>query len=157
MSVNNGLRDIPSLNQTSVQVAVAASVAALRNGWSDQDMADEWGVSAGTVNNAQNKRHDLSLMNWLKLGKRFGPSGLNTVLALLGMRAVQESAVVVDVAKVPAELAATLPEMINLLCDGDCKDQDVRALEANGSIDTILKVADFLRQRRDEVRLRAIP
>lgn len=153
MSDHNGLRDLPSLTQTSLRKAVAATVAAHRNGWSDQDMGDEWGVSAGTVNNAQNAAHDLALMNWLKLGKRFGPGGLNTVLALLGVRAIQDTDVVLDVSKVPHDVASLLPVLIELLSDGDCKAADIRKLEEIDAIDRIQKVADFLRQRRDEVRL----
>lgn len=156
MSVNNGLRDLPSLTQSSVRTAIASTVAGLRNGHSDQDMADEWGVSAGTVNNAQNLRNDLALMSWLRLGRRFGPDGLNTVLALLRMKAVRDDAVVVDVAKVPFEIASTLPLLIHLLADGECCDSDLRKLEEAGVIDTLLTTADFLRQRRDDVRLKSV-
>lgn len=150
---NNGLGDVPGLKQSSVLSAIASTVSSFRNGWSDQEMADEWDVSAGTVNNATNKKHELSLSNWLKLGKRFGPAGLNTVLALLKMKAVRDDAVVVDVAAVPFSVASVLPLLIKLLADGDCTDADVRELERAGAIDTMLQTADFLRQRRDDVRL----
>ena len=119
-------------------------------------MAEEWGVSAGTVGNAQNKNHDLGLMNWLKLGRRFGPAGLNTVLALVGMRAVRDEACLLDVSKVPVELAECLPLLIELLSDGECCDHDVRKLEQAGVISTLARVADVLRQRRDTVRLREV-
>lgn len=154
MSVNNGLGDIPRLTQTSVLQAIASTVSGLRNGWSDQEMADEWDVSAGTVNNATNKKHELSLTNWLKLGKRFGPEGVNTVLALIRMKAVHLTTVVVDVAKVPFEIASALPLLIELLGDGVCCDDDVRKLEKAGAIDALIRVSNYLRQRRDEVRLK---
>ena len=155
-SFNNGLGNARRLKQSAVRQAVASTVAATRNGWSDADMAEEWGVSAGTVNNAQNKAHDLSLMNWLKLGERFGPAGLNTVMSLIGMKAVRDTACCLDVSKVPHEVASVLPELIDLLADGDCSDADIRALEASGAITKLLRVADHLRQRRDETRLREV-
>jgi hypothetical protein len=154
VSVDNGLGDLPQLKQSAVLQAVSSTVSACRNGWSDQEMADEWDVSAGTVNNATNKKHEVSLSNWLKLGRRFGPEGLNTALALVRMKAVHLTAVVVDVAKVPFEVASTLPLLIQLLGDGECCDDDVRKLEKAGAIEAILKTAAYLRQRRDEVRLK---
>lgn len=152
MSVNNGLGDLPRLTQTSVRSAVASSVADTRNGWSDQEMADEWGVSASTVNNAQNKKHDLALMNWLMLGSRFGPESLNAVLAIVGMKAVRLGAVIIDVATVPLKIAQALPLLIKLLADGECCDRDMRELEEAGAVEAILNTADYLRQRRNEVQ-----
>lgn len=157
MSVANGLGDIPSLTQTSLRTAACSTVSALRNGWSDQDMADEWGVSAGTVNNATNQNHDLSLMSFLRLGKRFRAAGVNTVLALIGLRATEADAVHIDVAGLPCELAGTLPLLIDLLRDGECSNGDVRQLEAAGAIESIVTIAEYLRQRRDAVRLRVAP
>lgn len=151
---NNGLGDLPRLTQTSVRAAVASTVAETRNGWSDQEMAEEWGVSASTVNNAQNKKHDLTLMNWLELGKRFGPESLNAVLALVGMKAVRLSAVGIDVGKMPLEIARALPLLIELLADDDCSDLDMRKLEQAGAVEAILNAADYLRHRRNEIRTR---
>lgn len=154
MEVNNGLGDLPRLTQSSVLQAVSATVSGCRNGWSDQEMADEWDVSAGTVNNATNKKHEISLTNWLKLGRRFGPDGLNTVLALLRMKAVPLDAVTVDVGRVPFDLASALPLLIELLADDECCDSDVRILDQAGAIDAIGRIADYLRQRREQVRLK---
>ncbi len=153
---HNGLGIPRRLKQSSLRQAVASTVAAHRNGWSEAEMAEEWGVSAGTVGNAQNKNHDLGLMNWLKLGERFGPAGLNTVLALVGMRAIRDEACLLDVSKVPVELAECLPLLIELLADGECCDTDVRKLERADVISTLCRVADLLRQRRDDVRLREV-
>jgi hypothetical protein len=149
VSVTNGLGDLPRLTQSSVLKAVASTVSGCRNGWSDQEMADEWDVSAGTVNNATNKKHEISLTNWLKLGRRFRAAGLNPVLALLRMKAVQDDAVVLDVAKVPFEIASVLPLLIALFDDGECSDSDVRQLDKAGAIETLQRTADYLRQRRD--------
>jgi hypothetical protein len=154
--LNNGLGDTRRLKQSSLRQAIATTVAANRNGWSEAEMAEEWGVSKGTVNNAQNKSHDLGLMNWLKLGERFGPAGLNTVLALVGMKAVRDDQCVIDCAVVPVEIAQCLPLLIELLADGDCSDADVRRLEQAGIIGTLARTSDLLRQRRDTVRLREV-
>lgn len=155
-TAHNGLGVSRRLKQTTMRQAVATTVAANRNGWSEAEMAEEWGVSAGTVGNAQNKNHDLSLMNWLKLGERFGPAGLNTVLGLVGMRAIRDDSATLDISSVPVELAQCLPLLIELLADGECCDADVRKLEQAGVIGTLARVADVLRQRRDTVRLREV-
>lgn len=155
-NAHNGLGNSRRLKQSSLRQAIATTVASNRNGWSEAEMAEEWGVSAGTVGNAQNKNHDLGLMNWLKLGERFGPAGLNTALALIGMRAIRDESCMLDVSKVPVELATCLPMLIELLADGECCDVDVRKLEGAGVIGTLCRVADLLRQRRDEVRLREV-
>jgi hypothetical protein len=116
-------------------------------------MAEEWDVSAGTVNNATNKKHEISLSNWLKLGRRFGPGALDTVLSLVGAKAVAITQVAIDVAKVPFDIASVLPLLIELFADGDCSDGDVRRLERAGAIEAITRVAEYLRQRRNEVRV----
>jgi hypothetical protein len=155
-TAHNGLSNVRRLTQSTFRQAVSSSVSACRNGWSDEEMAEQWGVSAGTVNNAQNKKHDLGMLNWLKLGERFGPAGLNTALALVGMRAIRDDCATIDVSLVPIELAQCLPLLIELLADGDCSDSDVRKLEQAGVIGTLARVADVLRQRRDTVRLREV-
>lgn len=146
----------PRVTQTGYRTAVASTVAALRNGHSDQDFGDEWGVSAGTVNNAQNKTKSLSGENLVKLGQVFGPAGLNTVLATIGLKAVRDSECCLDVSKVPHDVASALPLLIELLSDGECCDNDMRRLEEAGVVDTFLRIADGLRQRRDVVRLRGV-
>ncbi len=156
MAVPKGLSNRPRLNETSYQQAVAETVADLRNGYSDQEFAELWGISAGTVNNAQNKKHALSGVPLLKLGERFGPDALDTVLSLIGARAVAVDAVTIDVATIPCEVAKTLPLLIELFGDGHCSNADVRALDRGGVIDCLGKVADMLRQRRDGLRLEAV-
>lgn len=156
MSVHKGLSNRPRLTETSYQHAVAGSVAAMRNGYSDQEFAELWGVSSGTVNNAQNKKHALSGMPLLKLGERFGPEALDTVLSLIGARAVPVDAVTIDVSAVPCDVAKVVPLLIELFADGDCSNGDVRTLEKAGAIDCLGRVADMLRQRRDGMRLEAV-
>lgn len=156
MTGTNGLGDRVRLTQTSYRHAVSETVAAARNGYSDQEMADIWGVSAGTVNNAQNKNNDLSALPLLKLADRFGPDALNTVLALVGAKAVQVDAVTVDVSAIPCEVAKVVPLLIELFADGHCSNNDVRTLDKAGAIDCLGRVVDMLRQRRDGMRLEAV-
>jgi hypothetical protein len=151
VSDHNGLSNCSSLKQSSVLTKIAATVSLLRGAWTDQDMADEWGVSAGTVSNAQNQRHELSLMAWLRLGKRFGTAGLNPVLSLLRMKAVRDDAIVIDLAKVPLKVASALPLLMQVMGDNECCDGDVRKLEEAGAIDEFVALAAYLEQRRSAI------
>lgn len=152
-AINTGVINRTRITQSSYRKAVSKTVAAHRNGYSDQDFSDIWGVSAGTVNNAQNLKKDLTAIPLLKLGERFGPDGLNTVLALIGMKAVHDTDVTIDVENVPCDIASVLPLLIELFRDGECCDGDVRKLDDAGAIDKICELADYLRQRRNGVRL----
>lgn len=156
MPLSNGLGSRIRLTQSSFRDAVSETVRDLQHGSSDRDMADAWGVSASTVGNARNRDNDLSAMNLLRIGERFGPGALDTVLALIGARAVSREAVTVDVARVPCDVAKTLPLLIDLLSDGECCVSDVRALEQAGAIDCLIRVADMLRDARDRMRLQAV-
>lgn len=142
----------PRLTQNSYRQAVSETVRDLQGSRTDHEMADEWTVSSGSVLNARNKNHDLGGLPLLKLGERFGPEALNTVLALIGARAVCEDAVTVDVAAIPADIARTVPLLIVLLADGECSDGDVRQLHQAGAIDCFSRTADMLRQRLDAIR-----
>lgn len=154
--VNTVVSNRMRFTQSGYRTAVASTVASLRNGHSDQDFADEWGVSAGTVNNAQNKTKSLSGENLIRLGAEFGPAGLNTVLALIGLKAVRDADCCLDVSKIPHDVASALPLLIELMSDGECCDDDMRKLEKAGVVSTFLRIADGLRQRRDVVRLREV-
>lgn len=153
MPLGNGLGDHVRLTQSSYRQAVSETVRDLQDGGSDRDMADAWGVSSGTVENARNRKHDLQGVSLLKIGERFGPSALDTVLALINARAVARDTVTVDVSRVPCDVAKTLPLLIELLADGDCNASDVRKLDQAGAIDCLIKVADMLRDARDRMRL----
>lgn len=155
MLVHNGLRKRPHLTQNSLQSALSETVRGLQGDASDREFADEWRVSEGTVPNVRNRKHTLSLQPFLQLGDTFGPSALDTVLSLIGARAVDREAVTVDVSRVPCDVARVLPLLIELFADGVCCDNDVRTLDKAGAIDCLGSVADMLRDRRDAVRVAA--
>lgn len=153
MPLSNGLGDAARLTQSSYRAAVSETVRDLQGAGSDRDMADAWGVSSGTVENARNRKHDLQGISLLKIGERFGPAALDTTLALIGARAVARDEVTVDVSRVPCDVAKTLPLLIELLADGEVCAGDVRKLDQAGVIDCLGKVADMLRDARDRMRL----
>jgi len=131
-------------------------VAHFQGSDTDKDMAEAWGVSAGTVSNARNRKNNLSGLPLLLIGKQFKPDALSTILALIGAKAVPVTAVTVDVAGIPCDVAKTLPLLIECFKDGDCSDADVRTLDQAGAIDCLRRVADMLGQHRDKMRLRAV-
>lgn len=155
MIVHKGLRNRPRLTQSAYRAAVRETVIDVQGEASDRDMADQWGVSSGTVANARNRNNDLCGINMLKLGERFGPATLDTVLSLIGARAVDRGAVTIDVSKVPCDVAKVLPLLIELFTDGECCDGDVAKLDKAGAIDCLTSVADMLRDRRDAMRVRS--
>jgi hypothetical protein len=156
MPPHNGLGDVVRLTQSSYRRAVSETVRGLQGDGSDRDMADAWGVGSATVGNARNQNHDLSALSLLKLGERFSPDALDTVLALIGAKAVARTAVTIDVAGLPCDVAKTLPLLIELFTDGECSTGDVRTLDKAGAIDCLGRVADMLRARRDAMRLESV-
>jgi hypothetical protein len=159
MTPPNGLGDRARLTQSGYRTAVSETIRGLQNGASDTDMADAWGVSSSTVENARNMKHDLSGVSLLKIGKEFGPDALNTVAALIDAKMVPLRSITLtpdDIAAIPCNVAAALPTMIRLLADGDCSDADVRQLDREGVVDCFVKLADMLQQRRDDLRLKVV-
>lgn len=152
----NVMTNIPPLTQSAYRAAVGETVIALQNGHTDQDMADLWGVSAGTVKNARNREADLSALPLLKLGREFKPQALNTILALIGAKAVPLSSVHVDVASIPCNVAEALPALIRLFADGDASDDDIRQLEREGVIERFEEITDMMVERRDSLRLKVV-
>ncbi|PHP21393.1 hypothetical protein CG471_02145 [Sphingobium sp. IP1] len=153
------LGKLPRLTQNSYREAVSRTVAAQQasDDLTDQDMADLLGTSAATVGNARNKKGDLGAIAMLSIGKAFGPEALNTILALIGAKAVPADALCCDnVGHIPLKIAEALPLLITLLSDGVCCDDDVRKLEGAGVIDEFIRAASVLERRRNEVRLRAV-
>ncbi|UZW54033.1 hypothetical protein NUH86_10850 [Sphingobium sp. JS3065] len=152
--LGNALR----LTQSSYRQAVSETVsglAAANNALSDGDFAELIGTSKSTVGNARNREGDLSARGLLGIGKAFGPEALDTILALIGAKAVPlESICCSNVAHIPVEIAQAVPMLITLLGDNDCSDSDVRQLDRAGVIDVLIKTANLLMRRRDEVRLR---
>ena len=152
MLVHNGLRNRSRLTQSSYRTAISETVKAVQGDESDRDVADEWGVSSGTVCNARNKKGDLNAVSLLKLGERFGPQALDSVLSLIGARAVDREAVAIDVSAIPCDVARVLPLMIELFRDGECCADDVRKLDKAGAIDCLSSIADMLRNKRNAMR-----
>jgi len=145
------------LTQNSYREAVSRTIVARQaaDDLTDQDMADLLGISAASVGNARNKKGDLSALPLLTVGKAFGAESLNTVLSLIGAKAVPvETVCCENVGHVPVEIAQALPMLITLLGDNDCNDSDVRQLDQAGVIDVMIKTATRPVRRRDEVRLR---
>lgn len=148
---------LPRLTQSSYREAISQTVSALAapEGLTDQDMAELIGASAATVGNARNRKGDLSPLPLLGIGKAFGPEALDTILALIGAKAVSvDSVCCSNVAHIPVEIAQALPMLITLLGDNECCDNDIRKMDRAGVIDVMIKTANLLMRRRDEVRLR---
>lgn len=156
MPLSNGLGSSARLTQSSYRQAVSETVRDLQEAGTDRDMADVWGVSGGTVENARNRKHDLSAMGLLKLGERFGPAALDTVLSLIGAKAVARDDMTVNVGAIPRDIAAMLPMMMDCFADSECCAKDVRKLDEAGVIDRLIEVADMLRSARDKMRLQAV-
>lgn len=152
MIVHNGLRNRPRLTQNTMRKGLSETVRSLQDAESDQEFSEQWGVSAGTVANARNQNSSVSLLPFLQLADRFGADALNTVLSLVGAKAVNLESVTVDISAVPCDVARVLPLLIELFRDGECCDGDVRVLDKAGAIDALIGIADMLRSRRDEVR-----
>lgn len=153
----NGLAKLPRLTKSSLRLAVASTVTGIRAAESltPKDAAELLGVSVQTIRNAEDGDHDLNSVALLSIGKAFGPEALNTILALIGAKAVPADAICCgNVSHIPVAIAQALPLLITLLGDNVCCDKDVRELEAAGAIDTIIKAASMLERRRNEVRLK---
>jgi hypothetical protein len=144
------------LTHNSLREAISSTVRELQGDKTDNEMADEWGTSAGTVANARNKNHTIGLEPFLRLGKEYGPHGVDTALALVGLRSQPMEARVLDISKVPHDVAKCLPLLIERLSDGEWSDDDQVAFERAGIIHTMLDLADQMRDKRDARRLRAV-
>ena len=143
------------LTHNSLRVAVSETVRHLQGSKTDIEFSEEWGTSAGTVANARNKNHTLGLEAFLRLGKEYGTEGVDTVLALVDLKAQRREARYLDITTVPHEVAKCLPMLIELLADGEWSDEDQAAFERAGIVHTMLNLADTMRNKRDERRLRS--
>ncbi|EQB13256.1 hypothetical protein RLDS_16090 [Sphingobium lactosutens DS20] len=153
----SGLGKLPRLTQSSYREAVSQTISGLAapEGLTDQDMAELIGNSAASIGNARNKKGDMSAVSMLSIGKAFGPEALNTIMALIGAKAVPADAICCgNVSHIPVAIAQALPLLITLLGDNVCCDDDVRKLHTSGAIDTIINAASMLERRRNEVRLK---
>ncbi len=154
-----GLGNVARLTENSLRTAISTTFTGIRaaEALQPKEMAEVMGVSTQTVRNAEDGAHNLNSFNMLLLGKAFGPEALNTILALVGAKAVPAGALCCDnVGHIPLKIAEALPLLISLLSDGVCCDEDVRKLEVAGVIDDFIKAANVLERRRNEARLRAV-
>lgn len=147
------LGKFPRLSQSSFRQAVSETIRAEQDDLSDDEFGDELGVSGQTIGNARNRQNNLGAMAILRMGQRRGVQSLNTILSLIGARAVATSEVTVDVGGIPCEVARHLPLIIDLLRDGVDSDADIRKLDQEGVIDTFVRLAARWEQRRDALRL----
>lgn len=86
----NVLLPIPMPTQSSLRSAVAGIIRGIQLdcGLTDEQMADEIGVSAGTVGNARNEKADLNAATIARIGHRYGVERLDPYAALYGARNV---------------------------------------------------------------------
>lgn len=146
----------PRLTNNSLREAISTTVRSLQGDKTDIDMADEWGTSPGTVANARNKNHTIGLDAYLRLGKEYGAHGVDTALGLVGLYALPLEATILDISKVPHDVAKCLPVLMERLTDGDWSDEDQAAFEQAGIVHCLLNLADQMREKRDARRLRPV-
>jgi transcriptional regulator with XRE-family HTH domain len=87
---NNVLLPIPLPTQSSLRRAVAGIIRGVQLDLdlTDEEMADEIGVSAGTIGNARNEKADLNAATIARIGHRYGVERLDPYAALYGARNV---------------------------------------------------------------------
>jgi hypothetical protein len=149
-------KNFTRLTQNSLRDAISETVRPLQGSKTDKDMADEWGVSAGTVTNARNQYHTIGLEQFLRLGKEYGTEGVDTVLRLVGLKAQRIEARYIDITAIPQSVAECLPLLIDKLRDGEWSDEDQAAFEHAGIVRTLLDLGEQMREKRDERRLRRV-
>lgn len=87
---NNVLLPLSLPTQSSLRRAVAGIIRSVQldRGLTDEEMADEIGVSAGTIGNARNEKSDLNAATIARIGHRYGVERLDPYSALYGARNV---------------------------------------------------------------------
>jgi len=113
------------------------------------------GCEEKTVRRARDRETSLKASTTFNL---LAPNGkaLDPILAHFGRRSVAIDDVLIDVAAIPCDIAATLPLLIELLRDGDCSDSDTHKLDAAGVIDCLARVGDMLRNKRERLKLKVV-
>lgn len=144
------------LTHNSLREAVSSTVRSLQGDKTDNEMADEWGTSPGTIANARNKNHTIGLEPFLRLGKEYGVEGVDTCLALVGLRAQRIEVKTLDITRVPHDVAKCLPMLIERLSDGEWSDEDQAAFEHAGIVRTLLNLSEQMRDRQVERHLKAV-
>lgn len=87
---NNVMLPMAMPTQKSLRAAVARIIRAIQHEHhlTDEALADEIGVSIGTVRNARNELADLNAATIARVGARFGAGTLDPYAALYGARNV---------------------------------------------------------------------
>jgi hypothetical protein len=98
VSSNNVLLPVPLPTQKLLRSAVAQIIrrVQLDHSLTDEALADEIGVSVGTVRNARNELADLNAATIARIGARFGAETIDPYAALYGARNVPLDAGAVD-------------------------------------------------------------
>lgn len=94
MSAHNVLLPMRLPTRKDLRAALAQVVRSVQSqhGLTDEALADEVGVSTGTIANVRNERTDLNQETIAKLGARFGPECLDPWSACFGGRNVPKDA-----------------------------------------------------------------
>jgi transcriptional regulator with XRE-family HTH domain len=84
------LLPMPMPTQKSLRAAVAQIIrrVQLEKHLTDEELADELGISIGTVRNARNEQADLNATTIARIGAKFGGEVLDPYAALYGARNV---------------------------------------------------------------------
>lgn len=87
---NNVLLPIALPTQKNLRGAVSKIICGVQHDMdlTDEELADELGISVGTVRNARNKLTDLNATTIAKIGAKWGPERLDPYSALWGARNV---------------------------------------------------------------------
>lgn len=72
----------------------------------DEETAQNIGVSIGTVRNARNEESDLNALTIAAIGKRYGPESVYPYMALFGARAVSLDATIGNIDALPSMTGA---------------------------------------------------
>ena len=90
MASNNAMLPMPCPTQKFLRQAVAKIMrrVSLEHDLTDEQLADELGISVGTVRNARNELADLNAATIAKIGHKFGAEVLDPYAALYGARNV---------------------------------------------------------------------
>jgi transcriptional regulator with XRE-family HTH domain len=151
---NTVLSNHAALHQTSYRAAVASMINAIKtdHGESDQDVADRLGTSATTINNASNKRGDLSAVTLLRVGKEYGLHRLGSVMGLIGGKATPVEAVCTSDLHLP--VGAARGQLFLAKALGDQRIDDNEIFEGGADIEAAYETFGTLKWRLDGVRAR---
>jgi DNA-binding Lrp family transcriptional regulator len=109
----NGFLPLALPTQKSLRAAVATIIRDVQRdyGETDQETADNLGISDGTVRNARNERADLNAVTIARIGARYGAHYVDPYHRLYGARAAQVESRTSDPLTPLAEAVATICKM----------------------------------------------